>query len=228
MAIEIFFFQVLIFRNLQATNIILKIDMRTVVGAIILAAGESTRMGKPKALLRLEGRTFLDRVISIYRRSVEKICLILGKDSESIRAETDLTGVTTAVNSQPENGPLSSIHIGLDMLQEASGVIIHPVDHPLVSSLTIFSLVQSHSAHPDSILIPRFQGKNGHPVMFPRTYFSELKAAAMNVGARWVVRNHPSQVLYIDVADPGILANINTQEEYRSVIEKRRPLRARH
>ncbi|HLX11772.1 MAG TPA: NTP transferase domain-containing protein, partial [Bacteroidota bacterium] len=117
-------------------------------------------------------------------------------------------------NAQYQRGQLSSIHAGLALAEKfgAGAAIIHPVDHPRVSSKTIRLLAEAASTA--LIAIPIFENKRGHPVGFSSSLFDELFAAPDDVGARAVVRNHEKDIVEVAADDPGILNNIDTPEQY--------------
>jgi CTP:molybdopterin cytidylyltransferase MocA len=185
------------------------------IGSIILAAGDSSRMGTPKALLRLEKRTFLERIVDAHSGISDQICLVLGRHAPQVLSQMEIQDLRVCLNQQPDRGPLSSIQIGLQALEQVDAVIVHPVDHPLVSRSTIQRLSQNSRIHPERILIPLFEGRKGHPVLFPRRFFKELFAAPLDQGARWVVRKNRSSVTTFATDDSGILENINIPEDLR-------------
>ena len=190
-------------------------------GTIILAAGDSTRMGTTKALLRIEGRTFIEQIHRLHLGISKKICIILGRQADVIRSRVKLKGAVLLRNPRPEEGPLSSIRIGLRELEGSTGVIIHAVDQPLVRRATIRILQSTHSQYPDAIIIPCRAERRGHPVLFPSGLFPDLLRAPLDVGARWVVRQNPGAVRLVEVDDPGILENINTPEDWKRIESRR-------
>ncbi len=184
------------------------------VWAMILAAGASRRMGRPKALLALGEKTFLVAIADNYRRLGLPVVVVFGPDLEG-RLPVEIASTRTALNRRPDDGPLSSLRLGLELLPEtASAAIVHPVDHPLVSVVTIRRLLEGHRQRPAAILVPEFGGETGHPTLFPRHVFAELRDGPLEGGARRVVEARPERVLRVQVDDPGILRNIDTPELY--------------
>lgn len=171
-------------------------------------------MGCPKPLLYMGGETFLTRIIRLYRSQVDAVVVVLGADSARIESAIPLDSTHVLYNRRPQDGPLSSLKLALKEVREASGLILHPVDHPLVGEATIVRLLRAHRARPDCILAPRFRGFNGHPVLFPSKFFPELEKAPLETGARAVTRGHRACVLAVPTDDPGIHINIDTPEEY--------------
>ncbi|HUV14570.1 MAG TPA: nucleotidyltransferase family protein, partial [Acidobacteriota bacterium] len=180
---------------------------RREVCSVILAAGDSTRMGFPKALLPLGHGTFLSTILSRHKRAGLDALVILGSDHSQIRRQTDGGSFRSLHNPSPEQGPLSSLKIALLHIHRASALIVHPVDHPMVSKETLESLASEHLRNRDCIILPRYLGRKGHPVLFPSRFYSDLRNAPLSEGARCVVRNNRSSVLFVDVNDPGILVN---------------------
>jgi CTP:molybdopterin cytidylyltransferase MocA len=172
-------------------------------------------MGSPKALLPLDGGTFLSRILSIYAALALDRIVVLGRASEQIGSEVDLTGCHVLVNRTPELGPLSSLHLAMDSLDWPRALILHPVDHPLVAAASVQTLVEEHLRIPACILLPTWRGRHGHPVLFPSRFWSDLRQAPVGEGARWVVRHNRASRHLVAVGDEGILLNINTPEQAR-------------
>jgi molybdenum cofactor cytidylyltransferase len=185
--------------------------------AIILAAGESSRMGAPKALLRLGTETFLEHILQNYAAADIRRIVVLGHHSQEIRSKTPLSGVTVLENPDPSRGPLSSLWTALDQLAGSDALIMHPVDHPLVSIDTIKRMGKAHRRIPGCILMPEFRGRRGHPVLFPARFFPDLRGAPLSKGARWVVRASRASNHLVPVVDPGVLVNIDTPKIYEQL-----------
>ncbi len=191
------------------------LKFQTSVTAVILAAGRSTRMGSPKALLPLAGTTFLGRLMRVYDRLALPLRVVLGPDWEAMVDQQPVPEQALLVNRRPEMGPLSSLRIALEALSpDTSGILLHPVDHPLVAEETIRRLVQAHIEQPGKILIPVFVGTPGHPTLFPSRLFRELREAPLEEGARSVVLADSARIVRLDTEDAGVLRNIDTPEDY--------------
>ncbi len=194
--------------------------MRSGVASVILAAGFSRRMGVPKPLLELRGKSFLRTIIDRHKLSSLPVCVVLGRHNTHISERVDLSDTIVLVNPDPSRGALSSLLIALEHLGEPEGLLIHPVDHPLVLVETIECLVRHHRRLPASILLPSVHGRKGHPVLFPRRFFPDLRQAPLEEGARWVVHQNPASTFLVSVEDPGILVNINTPSQVSQVVRK--------
>ena len=183
------------------------------VASVILAAGDSRRMGRPKALLPLGRKTFLQHVLDCHLTLGTDPWVVLGRQHRQIRSRLEPAAARVLVNPDPDRGPLSSLLLVLKELDGYDGALVHAVDHPLVAKSTLRALLREHSRCPACILIPRHRGKKGHPVLFPQRFFAELKQAPMNQGARWVVRRRLSSQLLVSVVDSGVVTNINLPEQ---------------
>jgi molybdenum cofactor cytidylyltransferase len=203
------------------------------IGAIILAAGESRRMGFPKALLPyafnegMEGAggpetTFLEHLLDVMNRSrAEPIVVVLGHEGERIRSSLSPTSWGRArpvLNERSREGMLTSILAGIEAVDESEveGALILPVDHPDVSSEIVDLLIGKYGDTPHPIILPVHQGRRGHPVLFSRAVFDEIRRAPESVGARQVVWDHQGDLLEVEVSDPGIGRDVDTPEDYRS------------
>lgn len=189
------------------------------VASVILAAGKSSRMNFPKALVEVHGRSFLSTIIDAHLTASLPVHIVLGADQDQIQRSVDMSNIPVFVNLKPDQGPLSSLQIALDELGDYGAILVHPVDHPLVTAQTLVDLTLHFQKNPDGILIPEFHGKKGHPVLFPSRFYGELKAAPLQEGARWVVHHNTMSVVPVPVEDPGILQNINTPNQLIKVLK---------
>jgi len=186
-----------------------------VSAGLILAAGESRRMGSPKALLRYREETFLDRLAGLFAARCSPVIVVLGAEAERIRA-----GVRPAanfvVNPVWARGQTTSMQCGLRAVPPgADGVLFTLVDHPAVEPATIDALL---AGPPATLLrVPRYHGRRGHPIWFSREIVSEFLALPEDGAARDVVRGHAADTEFVDVEDPGIVADIDDPEAYRGL-----------
>ena len=183
------------------------------VASVILAAGDSRRMGRPKALLPLGRKTFLQHILDRHLSLGSDPWVVLGRQHRQIRDRVDLAEAQVLVNPDPDRGPLSSLVLVLEKLRGCDGVLMHPVDHPLVAASTLSALLRAHDRCPDRIVIPQHRGRKGHPVLFPQRLFAELTHAPLEEGARWVVRRHSSSQMLVPVVDAGVVTNVNLPEQ---------------
>ncbi|MBI3195138.1 MAG: nucleotidyltransferase family protein [Ignavibacteriae bacterium] len=190
---------------------------------VILAAGASTRMGTPKALLQIGEETFLQKIIRVlHSAQVSENILVLGAYAEQIQPSLSWYHGKIAVNDHWQNGQLSSLQVGIATLTDENipGVLVCPVDRPMLTQSLIVDLLQGFWKSNKNIIIPTYKGKRGHPVLFGRSMFDALRSAPIDAGARFVVHNYPDEILDVPVEDEGILLNIDTQEEYEMLMRK--------
>jgi molybdenum cofactor cytidylyltransferase len=187
------------------------------VEGILLAAGQSRRMGYPKPLLKLRDRTFLEHLSELMLRSVSRLVIVLGAHAQTVaRAVPDDPRVVTVENREYERGQLSSLQTGLACIgAESRAAMVHLVDHPTVRAETFAALFREYETTGRSIVIARYRGRRGHPVVFDRAVFRELLNAPLDQGARAVVNADPSRVSFLDVDDPGIVLDLDTPEDLK-------------
>ncbi len=197
------------------------------LAGLILAAGASSRMGRPKALLEIGGETFLDRLILSLSAACSPVMVVLGHDAEAIRGGVRRAELASFVtNPDPERGQLSSLQCGLRAAPAASaGVIFTPVDCPLIRPSTVAALAAAYRARqPEALVaVPRHQERRGHPVLVAASLIPEFLALPAGAQAREVVRRHADQVLQVDVDDPGILADVDEPASYERLLEGKAP-----
>jgi nicotine blue oxidoreductase len=186
------------------------------VVAVVLAAGAGRRIGAPKALLPIGGTTFLVHVVrGLERPGVAAVVAVIGHGARRVEAEAGLPPETTlVVNARPEDGMLGSVILGLEAAEArgADAVLLHPVDHPLVSPATI-DRVRAALAAGALIAVPSYAGRRGHPGGFARGAWSALRDAPPPRGARAVLAEHPEWLVHVP-GDEGCVAGIDTPEDY--------------
>jgi CTP:molybdopterin cytidylyltransferase MocA len=189
------------------------------VAAILLAAGEGRRVGGPKGLLTLGGESFLARCARLLDRpAIAEILAVLGCEAERLRALPDVPKrVRFVVHPRYADGMLSSLLRGLDEAEArgADAVLVHPVDHPIVSVPTIDAVLKILGER-RPIVVPSVAGRRGHPAGFARRTWEALRAADAQRGARDVLLRHPEWVTHVD-GDPGCATGVNTPRDYEAV-----------
>jgi molybdenum cofactor cytidylyltransferase len=195
-----------------------------VIYAAILASGSSTRMGRAKALLRLpdSGRTFVSQITDTLIGGGVDVVVVVGKpDDDALRAEVEQLGSLVRYLENPYHlsGQLSSVLVALDVVDPtpARGLLIVPVDMPLIRAATIATLVDAFNASALPIARATYRGQHGHPVIFGRAAFDTVRLADPAQGARAVVRALP--VLDVEVNDAGVVRDIDTPGEYRELLQ---------
>ncbi len=189
------------------------------LAGLILAGGESRRMGSPKALLEFDGETFLDRLILILAQSCSPVIVVLGFEPQRIKVGLRYPDLATFVtNPDYTRGQLSSLQCGLSALPpEIDGVMFTPVDHPAVRPSTVARIARrfDERSPQELLVVPRAQGRRGHPVCMGWVLVQEFLALPPEAQARDVIHRHLEQTAYVDVDDPGILEDVDDPEAYR-------------
>jgi CTP:molybdopterin cytidylyltransferase MocA len=190
------------------------------IHAVILAAGRGDRMGGPKALLTLDGETFLARCARcLHRPGVTTVVAVLGHEAERVTREAGLPPhVGIVENTRYAEGMLTSILAGLEAAEAAGAdaALIHPVDHPLIDADTVDAVVAA--IHAGAIIaVPSHDRRRGHPAGFARASWPALRAAAPEEGARGVLARHPEWITHLP-AGPNCLTGVNTPDDYRRLL----------
>jgi molybdenum cofactor cytidylyltransferase len=191
--------------------------------AVILSAGESSRMGRPKALLPIDGQTFIEKIVGALKQaSIGKVIVILGHSAAEMRPRIEHLPVEILQNPNYKLGQVSSLQVAVRRLEketDCDGMLVHLVDHPYIDAKLVESMIERFYASGKLIVVPRYGGKRGHPVIFSRKLFGELLAAPLDQGAKAVVNAHRGDTLEIDSQDPGVTVDIDTPELYRQHVE---------
>lgn len=193
---------------------------RTAFAAVILAAGESRRMGRPKPLLEFQGETFLGRLTRLFGAHCEQVIVVVGPASRPVATGREACPTST-INPHPERGMLSSLQCGLRTISDsAEAIFFTPVDHPAISESTISTMAERWGG--ELLTIPRRETRRGHPVLISRALIPEFLELPDTAQARDVVVRHEPDVRYIDVEDPGILIDVDDPAAYRALLESAR------
>jgi len=196
-------------------------SMQTVtsIAPIILAAGDSTRMGYPKALLPLGPDTFLTRILGILRNvGLPKPVIILGRAAPTIRAQIKGWPAEIRINPDPSRGQLSSIQLALSHLSpECIAGLIWPVDQPAISEDLVRRLAQLFIDSRSKIVCPIHGGRRGHPAIFHRDLFQEFMDAPLEEGPKKILVRHQHATVLLSTEEPATVQDIDTPEEYRAL-----------
>lgn len=196
--------------------------------AVILAAGASTRMGSPKALLATpSGRPFAAAIVRAFAAAgVTDIVVVTGADHDRI-VEAVLTDAPAVVprfarNPDPSRGQLSSLWVGMDaaVTAETEALIVTLVDVPMVNPATVAKVIDEWRRTRAPIVRPAIGDRHGHPVIFDRAVFNELRAAPLDQGAKTVVRAHARDVVDVPVSDEGSLIDVDSPQDYEELRRK--------
>lgn len=201
-----------------------KID--AMIPGVILAAGLSTRMGRSKATLPLAGPdpdTFLVRIIRTFHEAgVEDVVVVLGHQAEAAAEPVLRSGLAVRVvlNPRYESGQLSSVLAGLAAVDRPGvrAMLMTLVDVPLVAASTVRAVVERFRATGAPVVRPVHGSRHGHPVAIARSLFNAIRMADPRVGVKPIVRAHVSPAGDVDVEDEGAFLDIDTPEEYTSIL----------
>ena len=194
----------------------------THVWAIVLAAGTSTRMGKQKLLLPFKDKTIVEAVIDTATLSVKaNIVVVLGSHKEEIKGQIGNRLVKYCVNNYFMDGMLSSVICGFKALPDnASAALIFLGDQPQIPQEAADMVIKTWKQNKKGIVIPTFEGKRGHPVLFETKYIDEIIKLDPVKGLRSLSRTFKEDVLEVECNMPEILRDIDTPEEYQKEISK--------
>jgi len=189
------------------------------LAAVILSGGASRRMGSPKALLPFQGRPFLEHLLEVTTQpkiGVRRI--VLGAHAVPITSVVRLNPTDVVVNRDWEQGQLSSIQAALRSLPPGTdGILLCLIDHPLISRSLVNGLVDVFYATGAPIVLPVFEGRRGHPVIFSAALYEELAKAPLDKGARSVVWAHKEEVHEYVTMEEGCVLNLNDPDTYAHV-----------
>ena len=204
--------------------------------AVILAAGESRRMGTDKALLpwppaspgQIASKTFLSAAIDSLALVSDAVIVVAGKNRESLAPIVYANGASLAINHDPDRGQFSSLQTGLQEVlnRGRDAAIVTLVDRPPVNTATIERL---HAAFGSAIArwkwaaVPEYNGKHGHPIFLAREMMEAFLKAPATASARDVQHENREHIVYVEVDDPLVTVNVNTPEEY-SALQRAVPL----
>jgi molybdenum cofactor cytidylyltransferase len=199
-----------------------------VLPGIILAAGDSTRMGSPKALLQApDGDSFVVRIIrTLHTAGVAELVVITGKDHDAIVDAITRSGLHASLrierNPDPSRGQLSSLLVGMAAVVTPSteGLLVTLVDVPMLKPSTVTDVIAVWRRTRAPIVRPAIGDRHGHPVIFDRAVLHELRRAPLNEGAKAVVRAHATEIVNVSVADEGCLMDIDTPSDYDAARKK--------
>lgn len=189
------------------------------LAAVILSGGASRRMGSPKALLPYQGRPFLEHLLEVTKhQKIGVRRVILGAHAEAIGNAIALNPEEVVVNEDWEKGQLSSIRVALRNLPAGTdGIMVCLVDHPLISAALVDGLIEQFYASRAPVVLPVFEGRRGHPVIFSAALYEELEKAPLEVGARSVVWAHRTEVSEYMTTEEGCVVNLNDPETFQRI-----------
>ncbi|MDQ7007364.1 MAG: nucleotidyltransferase family protein [Acidobacteriota bacterium] len=191
--------------------------------AAITAAGASSRMGRPKALLPWNGKPLLEHMIAALRGAgLERIAVVTGAGRRQIEASALRLRVDVAHNANHAAGRFSSVQVAARWAR-GEPLLLWPVDCPAVAVRTLRALVEEARERPDASVVPRHGARCGHPVILPGSVVAAMAGAEAEGNLRQWVRAAPGGRVTVSVWDPAVLDNLNTPLDYRCFLETRPP-----
>ena len=190
------------------------------ISAILLAAGESRRMGQFKQLLRLGDKSFVEHCVdNLLASRVNEVIIVTGHREFEIRREVGDRPVRFAQNPDYRSGMASSIKCGVrSVSEEARALVLALVDQPQISSNVIDLVVEAYEREPAPIVVPVYEGKTGHPILLDLTLKEEILSFDPEQGLRQVVRAHRDQILRVEVTSRAILEDFDLPEDYERIL----------
>ncbi len=192
------------------------------LAAVILSGGASRRMGSPKALLPYQGRTFLGHLLNVtVQPQIGTRRIVLGAHAELIADALHLPDGEIVINEDWGKGQLSSLQTALRTLPPATdGILLCLVDHPMISATLIRNLIDRFYSSRKPIVVPSYQGRHGHPVIFASSLFEELLLAPIEKGARTVVHAHAAEVEEVSTEEEGCVLNLNDPDAVQKALRR--------
>jgi molybdenum cofactor cytidylyltransferase len=190
------------------------------LAAVILSGGASSRMGSPKALLAYQGRPFLEHLLEVTaHRQIGVRRVVLGAHAEPIAKAVQLKADEIVVNEDWDKGQLTSIHAALRSLPSGTdGILLCLIDHPLISADLVQELIERFYKAGKPIVLPLYQGRRGHPLIFSASLYDELLRAPLETGARAVVWAHAAEVEEVRTNEEGCVLNLNDPDTIQKAL----------
>ncbi len=190
------------------------------VSAILLAAGQSKRMGKLKQLMPFGQSTIVEQAVdNLLGSTVDEVIVVVGYKAEDVINAIAAKPVKVAINPDYEHGMSTSIMAGLNLVHSGvQGVMLALGDQPLVDSQTINRLIEEFYNHDKGIAVPTYQGRRGHPIIFAIRYKKQLLKLSGDVGGRQIIKEHPDDVLEIAVNSENVIADFDTTGDYQAYV----------
>jgi len=189
------------------------------VGAVILAAGESRRMGRPKLLLRIKGKRMIEWVVDSFNGVVDELVVVLGHDPESLIPTLEELGTRWVVNENYQEGMVSSFKKGLERLKNCDAVFLALGDQPLVDRDFLMKAVDAWKGGA-KIVSPVYKGKKGHPVLFDQSLFDEILSLQEHEMIRDVIHRHGDKHHLVEAGEWAV-TDLDTPESFRKFMKEK-------
>lgn len=193
------------------------------IWAMILAAGESKRMGKPKLLLPYGEKTIIETIVeTVVSSNVENTLVILGSSRKKIEEKIKNSPAKIVYNRDFRSGMLSSVQCGFKAVpEETRAVLVVLGDQPKISTTVINKLIDAYKSTGKGIVLPVYKKERGHPVLIDVKYGGEVENLSPEVGLRGTVYNHPEDILEVDIETPSIFQDIDDESDYKRELKNK-------
>lgn len=191
------------------------------IAALLLAGGESRRMGEPKPLLEWQGRTLIEYQVEQLREAVDQVIVVLGHRADEVRPFLRKLGVPSVINELYREGRASSVRVAAGALPEnTAAVVVLNVDQPRPAQITRRLLDEHRTGH-HLITVPTFEGQRGHPPVLDGSLVPELRAVSEEtLGLRAVMEAHAGDVVEVEFDSPVVLLDLNEPHEYEAARQR--------
>lgn len=186
------------------------------LSAIVMASGNSNRMGKNKLLLPYQGKYIIEHTLDLVVACFEQSVLV-AKDDQVIELGQK-RGMNVIRNTDADKGQSESMKLGILNFPNAMGYVFFTSDQPLMDKESLKILKKNYEQSPNSIIIPTYQGKKGSPVIFPQRFRDELLAVEGDTGGRIVIQQHLDDVKYVEISNPNFLWDIDTLHDFHKLL----------
>lgn len=194
------------------------------IHAIIPAAGRSRRMGEPKLLLRIGEITLIERLIrQLQQAEISSISVLVREDDPELQKEVSRCGAGLVVPLQEPREMRDSVEMLLSHLEQnvkptpGDGWLLIPADHPVVLPPVLNTLIKNWRERPESITVPKYQSRRGHPTIFPWTVAKSLEAIPQGQGLNWLLKNPFTSINEVHVDEPSVLWDVDTPEDFKRI-----------
>jgi molybdenum cofactor cytidylyltransferase len=189
------------------------------ISAILLAAGESKRMGRPKLLLQWGQCTIIEKSVdTLLASKIDELIVVLGYQAQAILKKLGTRKLKAATNPQYRMGMSTSIRRGLGLINpKCEAILIGLADQPFIERDLIDHLIDIYYKNPHGIVLPSYKGERGHPVILNRhRYQGEMESLTGDAGCKPILNLHPEDILEVEVESEAVVTDIDSWEEYRS------------
>jgi CTP:molybdopterin cytidylyltransferase MocA len=191
------------------------------ISAILLAGGESRRMGEFKQLLRLGEKTFVEHCAdNLLASRVDELVIVTGHRKSEVERSVGDRAVKFAHNHDYRSGMASSVKCGVQAISHGSqAFVIALVDQPTIGAHVVDSLIETYESMRPLIVIPAYDGRTGHPVLFDVSLKDEIQFMDPERGLRAVVKAHSNEIAWIEASDRSVLEDCDLPEDYARLIK---------